>query len=82
MENMEDHVCPDDEWRGKVIDLADELDAEGKKDVAERVFALTLAFANTEPGPYAKAFRERVCPVPEFPAWNPQPGDAIKKEES
>ena len=20
-----------------------------------------------EPGPYAKAFRERVCPVPEFP---------------
>ena len=34
------------------------------------------------PFPYAKAFRERVCPVPEFPAWNPQPGDAIKKEES
>jgi len=27
-----------------------------------------------EPGPYAKAFRERVCPVPEFPG--------IEKEES
>ena len=66
----------DDEWRGKVIDLADELDAEGKKDVAERVFALTLAFANTEPGPYAKAFREKF-PVPEFPGiQNQQEGQA------
>lgn len=27
-----------------------------------------------QPGPYAKVFRERVCPVPEFPG--------IKKEES
>ena len=28
---------------------------------------LTGTRAATEPGPYAKAFRERVCPVPEFP---------------
>ena len=35
---------------------------------------LTGTRAATEPGPYAKAFRERVCPVPEFPG--------IEKEES
>ena len=30
-----------------------------------------------EPGPYAKAFRERVCPVPEFPGiQNQQEGQA------
>jgi len=33
-----------------------------------------LAPEDSEPGPYAKAFRERVCPVPEFPG--------IEKEES
>ena len=33
-----------------------------------------LRAAMETPGPYAKAFRERVCPVPEFPG--------IKKEES
>jgi len=35
---------------------------------------LTGTRAATEPTPYAKAFRERVCPVPEFPG--------IEKEES
>ncbi len=33
-----------------------------------------LAPEDSEPGPYAEAFRERVCPVPEFPG--------IEKEES
>ena len=32
---------------------------------------LTGTRAATEPGPYARAFRERVCPVPEFPTIAP-----------
>ena len=35
---------------------------------------LTGTRTTTEPSPYAKAFRERVCPVPDFPG--------IEKEES
>ena len=39
--------------------------------------AAKLRVALEEPGPYAKAFRERVCPVPEFPGiQNQQEGQA------
>ena len=37
------------------------------KIAIEAALAALTQPQSEEPGPYAKAFRERVCPVPEFP---------------
>jgi hypothetical protein len=77
----------DREWRDKIEAVACDFDTKAMPDVAASIRALiggdvgAILYAREwleehdheerEPGPYAKAFRERVCPVPEFPTIAP-----------